>query len=316
MKAIDLFCGVGGLSLGLKLSGIEILAGLDSWNQALNVYRLNHKHDAMCCDLADTDAAIETITYYSVDLIAGGPPCQDFSHAGKRIEGGRANLTLAYAKIVANILPRWFVMENVDRSLNSATYSEAREIFHNAGYGLTEKILDASYCGVPQKRKRFFCIGKLNENDGFLLSTMQAKLTKSPMTIRQYLGNDLGLSHYYRHPRNYCRRAVFSIDEPSPTIRGVNRPIPKGYPGHANDEVSVDNLRPLTTLERARLQTFPNDYVWLGNKTEMEQFIGNAVPVNLAKWVGDCLLSYEHQFNFISHIGQVVQEQPDTYIHL
>jgi DNA (cytosine-5)-methyltransferase 1 len=309
MKAIDLFCGVGGLSLGLQLSGVEILAGLDNWDQALNVYRLNHKHDVINCDLSDTEATIKTIDNYQVDIIAGGPPCQDFSHAGKRVEGGRANLTLAYAKIVTRILPTWFIMENVDRSLKSTTYSEAREIFHAAGYGLTETVLDASYCGVPQKRKRFFCIGKLNESDGFLLETIQSKLAKLPMTIRQYLGNDLDLTHYYRHPRNYCRRAVFSIDEPSPTVRGVNRPIPKGYPGHANDEVPVDNLRPLTTLERARLQTFPKDYVWLGSKTEMEQFIGNAVPVNLAKFVGECVLNYEYQINFIHHEARPAKVQ-------
>ncbi len=310
MKAIDLFCGVGGLSLGLQLSGIDILAGLDNWDQALNVYRLNHKHDVISCDLSDTEATIKTIGNYQVDIIAGGPPCQDFSHAGKRVEGSRANLTLAYAKIVTHILPTWFIMENVDRSLKSTTYSEAREIFHAAGYGLTETVLDASYCGVPQKRKRFFCIGKLNESDGFLLEAIQSKLAKLPMTIRQYLGNDLGLTHYYRHPRNYCRRAVFSIDEPSPTVRGVNRPIPKGYPGHANDEVPVDNLRPLTTLERARLQTFPKNYHWLGSKTEMEQFIGNAVPVNLAKFVGECVLSYEHQNNHIHPETWIAKAQP------
>jgi DNA (cytosine-5)-methyltransferase 1 len=234
------------------------------------------------------------------------------SSANKLIVGC-TNLTLTFAEIVNHSLPTWFVMENVDRSINSATCSEAREIFHKAGYGLTETTLDASYCGVPQKRKRFFCIGKLNEDDGFLLTTIQSKLAKSPMTIRHYLGNDLGLTHYYRHPRNYCRRAVFSIDEPSATIRGVNRPIPKGYPGHPNDEVPVDNLRPLTTLERARLQTFPKEYAWLGSKTEMEQLIGNAVPVNLAKFVGECVLSHEHRFNYISHVGLTAQSYSRTY---
>ncbi len=293
MKAIDLFCGVGGLSLGLKLSGIDIIVGMDNWTQALSVYRLNHLHDALDIDLSDVDTTVNATANYEIDLIAGGPPCQDFSHAGKRVEGKRANLTLAYAEIVTKILPKWFIMENVDRSQNSDAYSEARGVFRNADYGLTEVVLDASYCGVPQKRKRFFCIGKRNESDGFLLELINAKLSKSPMTIRQYLGTDFGLSHYYRHPRNYCRRAVFSIDEPSPTIRGVNRPIPKGYPGHANDEVPVENVRPLTTLERARLQTFPENYAWNGNKTEMEQFIGNAVPVNLARFVGECVMIYE-----------------------
>lgn len=292
MKCVDLFCGVGGLSLGLKMSGIEVLAGIDAWEQALDVYRLNHDHDALELDLSDVQAAITAVKRYDIDLIAGGPPCQDFSHAGKRIEGNRANLTLSFAKIVAKIRPQWFIMENVDRSQNSAAYGEAREVYKKAGYGLTEKVLDASLCGVPQKRKRFFCIGKLGENDGFLLPVIDKKLARAPMTVRQYLGEELNIDYYYRHPRNYSRRAVFSVDEPSATIRGVNRPVPKGYLGHANDKVAVGDVRPLTTLERARIQTFPQDYCWSGSKTEIEQFIGNAVPANLARFVGECILTF------------------------
>jgi DNA (cytosine-5)-methyltransferase 1 len=292
MKAVDLFCGVGGLSLGLELAGIEILAGADAWSQALDVYRLNHGHDALELDLSNIKSATSTIGRYKIDLIAGGPPCQDFSHAGKRIEGIRADLTMAFAKIVTKTRPEWFIMENVDRSQNSAAYAEARSIYKKAGYGLTEKVLDASFCGVPQKRKRFFCIGRLDECDDFLIPTINAKLSESPMTVKQYLGNEFGVTHYYRHPRNYSRRGVFSIDEPSPTVRGVNRPVPKGYPGHANDKAPVESVRPLTTLERARIQTFPGDYLWAGSKTDIEQFIGNAVPVNLARFVGECIMTY------------------------
>ncbi len=292
MKAVDLFCGVGGLSLGLELSGIEILAGADAWTQALNVYRLNHGHDALELDLTDIKAATKAISGYKADLIVGGPPCQDFSHAGKRVEGDRADLTLAFAKIVTKIRPQWFIMENVDRSQNSAAFAEARATYKKAGYGLTEKVLDASLCGVPQKRKRFFCIGKLGEDDGFLMPIITARISTTPMTVKQYLGDEIEVANYYRHPRNYSRRGVFSVDEPSPTVRGVNRPVPKGYPGHANDKVPVASVRPLTTLERARIQTFPIDYRWDGSKTDVEQFIGNAVPVNLARFVGECVKAY------------------------
>ena len=69
-------------------------------------------------------------------------------------------------------------------------------------------------------------------------------------------------------------------------MRGVNRPVPKGYPGHPNDACAVsDDLHALTTQERALIQTFPVDYKWVGSKTDIEQMIGNAVPVNLAKYV-------------------------------
>lgn len=76
-------------------------------------------------------------------------------------------------------------------------------------------------------------------------------------------------------------------------MRGVNRPVPKGYPGHPNDACPItDNIRALTTLERSLIQTFPATFKWCGNKTEMEQMIGNAVPVKLAEYVASALKQY------------------------
>lgn len=117
--------------------------------------------------------------------------------------------------------------------------------------GLSWQVLDASKCGVPQKRKRFFMIGKLNEQDDFMTPFLQKGLSKTSMTLREYFGDSLGLNFYYRHPRSYARRGIFSIDEPSPTIRGINRPMPKGYQIHANDPVdSKEGIRALTTSVR------------------------------------------------------------------
>ena len=117
-------------------------------------------------------------------------------------------------------------------------------------------------------------------------------MAKTPMTLHDYFGDSLGFEFYYRHPRNYNRRAVFSIDEPAPTIRGVNRPVPKGYPGHKNDACPVTkDLHVLSTQERAMIQTFPKNYKWIGSKTDIEQMIGNAVPVNLAEFVGEAIKS-------------------------
>jgi DNA (cytosine-5)-methyltransferase 1 len=181
-------------------------------------------------------------------------------------------------------------MENVDRAQKSASYSAARQIFKNAGYGLTEVILDASFCGVPQRRKRFFCIGAKETADGFLLEHISQCMSKKEMTLRDYFGTSLDFEYYYRHPRNYSRRAVYTIDEPSPTVRGMNRPVPPGYPGHHKDAKKLDNsIRALTTLERALIQTFPPNFKWNGNKTEMEQMIGNAVPIKLAEFVANAL---------------------------
>lgn len=292
MKTVDLFAGCGGLSLGFQNAGFDIVAAFEWWDAAVNCYGKNFKHPIIQFDLSDTDKAIAEIRKYSPDMIIGGPPCQDFSHAGKRIENDRAELTESYAKIVEGVKPKCFVMENVDRAKNSQAYAKAREIFKRSGYGLTEIILDASLCGTPQKRKRFICFGLPGKDDGFARDAFTSRFAKRPMTLRDYFGDTLGFEFYYRHPRNYSRRAVFSIDEPAPTMRGVNRPVPKGYPGHKNDACPItSDLHVLTTAERALIQTFPNDYKWIGNKTDVEQMIGNAVPVNLAKFVGEIVKS-------------------------
>lgn len=294
MRVVDLFCGCGGLSLGFEKAGFEIVAAFDKWDAALHVYNTNFDHPALPLDLTDVDYCVDTISKLNPDMIIGGPPCQDFSSAGKRDEdNGRGNLTVNYAQIVSAIKPSIFVMENVDRIVKTNKLVEARRLFKEAGYGLSFRILDASYCGVPQKRKRFFMVGVLGEQDGFLDNAFESKLSKHPMTVRDYFGTSLGIEYYYRHPRSYARRGIFSIDEPSPTIRGVNRPMPNGYEIHDNDPVrSKDGIRPLTTKERSLIQTFPNEFHFEGNKTDVEQMIGNAVPVNLAKYVATMVANY------------------------
>lgn len=288
MKIVDLFSGCGGLSLGFQKQGFEVVAAFEWWKAAIQCYAHNFNHPVVEMDLSDTDAATKAVADFKPDIIIGGPPCQDFSHAGKRIEAGRAVLTDAFATIVSNVRPRCFIMENVDRARNSNAYASAREIFKKAGYGLTEVVLDASLCGTPQKRKRFICFGMLGKEDNFAINAFSARLSDHSMTLREYFGDDLGFEYYYRHPRNYNRRGIFSIDEPAPTMRGVNRPVPKGYKGHPNDACPVsDDLHALTTNERALIQTFPKDFVWVGSKTDVEQMIGNAVPVNLAQYVAE-----------------------------
>lgn len=295
MKTLDLFCGCGGMSLGFSLAGHEILAGFDNWEKALGVYRENFTHPVFKCDLMDVEVATNMMKEFLPEMVIGGPPCQDFSSAGKRNEeGGRGCLTVCYARIVERLRPKWFVMENVERILKTQKLIEARAVFSGAGYGLTACVLDASLCGVPQIRKRFFLVGRLGAVDNFLLPFIRRNLAQKPLSIAEYMGDELDFEFYYRHPRSYARRGVFSVHEPSPTIRGVNRPMPKGYPLHHGDPVeSLEGIRALTTEERSRIQTFPRKFRFLGSKTEIEQMIGNAVPVNLAKFVGNAIRECE-----------------------
>ncbi|MDE5902786.1 MAG: DNA cytosine methyltransferase [Muribaculaceae bacterium] len=294
MKVVDLFCGCGGLSLGFENAGIEIAAGYDVWDPAINTYMFNFSHPVFKIDLSDVKAASNHIRQHEPDMIIGGPPCQDFSSAGLRNEdNGRGDLTLSYAGIIKAIRPIWFIMENVSTITKTRKLAEAKDIFREAGYGMTQVILDASLCGVPQKRKRFFLIGKLGESDEFILHVLRQRLASKPMTVKDYFGDKIDVDFYYRHPRSYARRGVFSVHEPSPTIRGVNRPLPKGYTLHPNDPVnSLNGIRPLTTLERSMIQTFPESFVFSGNKSEIEQMIGNAVPVNLGSFIANCIKDY------------------------
>lgn len=294
MKVVDLFCGCGGLSLGFEKAGMDVVAAFDNWIDALAVYRNNFSHPAIRADLMDIDNSVKAIRPYEPDMIIGGPPCQDFSSAGKRDEdNGRGNLTVCYAKIISEIRPEWYVMENVERILKTQKLQDALKIFKGAGYGLTYTVLNAALCGVPQKRKRFVMIGKLGEEDDFMKATLLEKLSDHEMSVAEYFGDKLKIKYYYRHPRSYARRGIFSTDEPSATIRGVNRPMPKGYTLHPGDPVkSLEGIRPLTSLERSMIQTFPEHFDFEGTKTNVEQMIGNAVPVNLAFYVADAIFRY------------------------
>ena len=305
MRVVDLFCGCGGMSLGFEKAGMDVVAGFDNWTDALSVYSNNFDHPAIRTDLSNVENAISKILPFRPDMVIGGPPCQDFSSAGKRNEdNGRGDLTVCYAKIVAGMRPLWFVMENVERILKTNKLVNALEILHAAGYGTTYRVLNAALCGVPQRRKRFVMIGKMGANNDFLKDTLEEGLSDHGMTVSEYFGDKLDIKYYYRHPRSYVRRGIFSTDEPSATIRGVNRPIPQGYKLHPGDPVkSVDGIRALTTRERSMIQTFPEDFSFEGTKTDVEQMIGNAVPVNLGYYVADAIIRYsgEERKPFIRH---------------
>ena len=293
MRVVDLFSGCGGMSLGFKEAGFDIVGAFDNWDAAVEIYKANFKHPIYKADLRNADY-IQTIKELNPDLIVGGPPCQDYSIAGKREMGKRANLTIKFGEIVSQVKPTWVVFENVYNIERFPTLPQLKDILMNAGYGISTKVLDASLCGVPQKRKRFFLVGKLNAINGFFDDAFVANMSNAPMTVRDYLGDALQTQFYYMHPRSYNRRAVFSIDEPSATIRGINRPIPNNYKKHPADKADIsDGVRALTTRERGYLQTFPDSFSFPGVKTDVELAIGNAVPPALAKYIAKSIILFQ-----------------------
>lgn len=295
MKVIDFFAGCGGLSLGFQQAGFNVIAAYDNCPNAVKIYRDNFKHPIFKVDLSIINQdLINQVNNLNPDIIIGGPPCQDFSSAGKRDETlGRADLTLTFARYISLLKPSFFIMENVDRIIKSNIFIEAVKIFKESNYGISFKVLNASNYGVPQSRKRLFLIGNLGSEDNFFEDFWCKFYSEKQTTLFDYFGNSLGVEHYYRHPRSYLRRAVFSIHEPSPTIRGVNRPIPENYKSHSGDSCIINNnVRPLTTKERSLIQTFPESFKFEGSKTNLETAIGNAVPVNLAKLLALSLKMY------------------------
>ncbi len=297
MRTIDLFCGCGGLSLGFQNAGFDIVAAYDNWKPAVDVHRMNFEHPIYEQDLADEQTQAD-IKKLSPDIIIGGPPCQDFSSAGHRnVNLGRAVLTITYCDIITTVRPQYFLMENVPGIIRKDILTEVLERFKSEGYGLSSTVLDASLCGVPQSRKRYVLVGCLGEEDGFLQKYLDVHLADRPITMRQYfedIGYDFGVDYYFRVPRSYNRRGVFSIDEPCQTIRGVDRPIPSGYKGHPSDPVEIGpKVRALTVLERGYIQTFPKTFKFEGTKSNLNQMIGNAVPVKLAEYIACAIIEYD-----------------------
>ncbi|WP_083860547.1 DNA cytosine methyltransferase [Chromobacterium haemolyticum] len=295
MRVVDLFAGCGGLSKGLENAGCELTLAVENWEAARKVYEENFDHPALNLDLSGVKEATKVIAKECPDMIVGGPPCQEFSFAGSRVEGPRARLTIHFAEIIDSVKPKWFVLENVQGIRNSATWIEARKILEDAGYGITESVLNAAYFGVPQKRRRFFAIGCLGETHDFLVDQLEAKQSEEPLTVRQYVGDEFGIDFYYRHPRNWGRRGVFSLDEASPTIRSTNRNVPPGYFSHPEDAGSHLEARALTTAERARVQTFERTFTFLGTDTAQNTMIANAVPVKLAEHIAITILRHEKE---------------------
>ena len=293
-RVIDLFAGCGGLSLGFQNAGFNIVAAFDNWDEAIAIYQMNFNHPIIKRDLGDT-SDLSDMASYAPDIIIGGPPCQDYSSAGHRDEDlGRAKLTIDFATIITTLRPQFFLMENVPNIQKSDKLTQVLDMFHKAGYGISRMVIDASKCGVPQKRRRYIVVGGIGEQEGFLDELLYAGQTKKSMTMRDYFGDSLGFQFYFRVPRSYSRRGIFSIDEPSMTIRGVDRPIPPGYHGHPNDPSPLTpDIRILTPEERTWVQTFPRTFQWgERSKTNLNQAIGNAVPVKLAEYIAKCLKEY------------------------
>ena len=176
-NCIDLFCGCGGLSEGFKLAGFNIIGGIDFNQRAIDTYNHNFKNaKGICCDLLemDKDKIIEEFgDLKDIDVIIGGPPCQGFSSANrwqKEAADPRNRLFFEFVKFVDLAKPKAVLIENVRGIVtrdNGYAKQRIEEIFHDRGYFITNRILDASEYGVPQKRLRNFFVAVKDDEFNF-----------------------------------------------------------------------------------------------------------------------------------------------------
>jgi DNA (cytosine-5)-methyltransferase 1 len=162
---IDLFCGAGGLSLGIQQAGFSLVAAVDHWLPAIRTCRLNFDDHILHADIA------EDMVLPPADVIVGGPPCQGFSSAGlKRSDDRRNTLVRTFGRIVARVRPLAFVFENVEGFLTGANGRFVFDLLEpviEAGYRVHVRKINAANYGVPQHRKRVIAIGGLGWDPPF-----------------------------------------------------------------------------------------------------------------------------------------------------
>ena len=285
MRACDLFCGAGGMSQGLRDSGISVEMGIDNDRQALSVYNMHHTNGT-CMDLSDEDAAVDAISALGhLDMLAGSPPCQDFSIAGTKKTGKRASLTVSFARIATRVRTRIILMENVGFMARSSTWEEAKNVLLEGGYSVHCLRVNSACCGVPQVRRRMFIVGALGKDMSILkLLSAGFRVTPAhPPKVKDFLPIDT----YYLPGRNVHSYSVHSADKPAPTLRCncLQRPYPSYMPRH-DDAGPVQDAHTLSVSDAAVLASFPKAYFADTKRVLAARLIGNSVPPNVAKEVG------------------------------
>ena len=302
LRAIDLFCGAGGFSLGLQEAGILSEWAVDHWQPAVDCFNANILHAlAERADIAaDFDSLVEQVRGWGeFDVICGGPPCQDFSlnRAHEAVHGERAELTPIFARFVAAVKPKWVVMENVTVSWRAPAYARALRILQAAGYHIHAEKVDCSRFGVPQARERLITIGRIDWLPWSILGGLGAD--DHQLTMRAYfesIGEPLDCDWYISHHQFVkMRRCVYSVDRPSVCMT-------TGYHQYSDYEhplnpVPQAQAMKLTRRQRAAIQTFPSWYKWPDAHTPAQRLIGNAVPPALAKRIGARIVEAEHEIS-------------------
>lgn len=319
---LDLFSGAGGMALGFSsVKCFNILLSIDNNKKFSQTYIHNFKEtEHIDRDITSfSEDEIKGINKkYDIDVIIGGPPCQGFSLAGNigRLEkkDSRNLLFLSYIKFVKNIRPKIFIMENVAnlaRHKKGETLKVILNEFKKIGYQVKWEILNASEYGVPQNRKRIFIVGSKKNIDKFIFPEKMSKnysvmeaigdLPKLKSGEVSDFPNHVAMSHSEQMLKKmmYVKDGGNKNDIPMHLrpksgdarkyIRYDSRKVSIPITGDMRKVFHYEQNRALTARELARLQSFPDSFIFYGNSIDIQQQIGNAVPPLLAKKIALCV---------------------------
>jgi len=313
MKLASLFTGAGGLDLGFEKAGFKIIWANEFDRTIWETFELNFPYTKLD---KRSIVDVKSSEIPDADGIIGGPPCQSWSEAGagRGIKDKRGQLFHDYIRLLKKKQPKFFLAENVSGIL-SPKHSEAflniLKEFENAGYEISQKLLNANDFDVPQDRKRVIIIGyrkDLNKKFKFpepqkykpVLkdSIYDLRLAKPARDKNKTNGDSLKIpNHEYMNGGfssiYMSRNRVRSWDEPSFTIQAGGRhapihpQVPKMKFIEQNKRIFVPGkeklYRRLSVRECARIQTFPDDFIFkYTDIADGYKMIGNAVPVNFA----------------------------------
>ena len=337
LNVLDLFCGAGGLSYGFESAGFDILLGIDNDAKALETFELNHKGSkSICGDITQINYEEHIkplLNGKQIDVIIGGPPCQGMSLSGPRkFDDPRNKLYLSYIRLVKEIQPKAFVIENVPGLVGlfgGQIKDSIIEKFTDMGYHIEYKILCSADYGVPQSRKRVVFVGTRVGKFEYPATNPNVVTCSMALSDLPPLEDDLGeeVADYALPPHNHYQQlmrkksdvvlnhvAASHSDKVKKIIALVpdggnykdlpeeyrssrnfhvawtrfasNKPAPTIDTGHRHHFHYKYNRVP-TVRECARLQSFPDDFKFLGNKTQQFRQVGNAVPPLMAQAIAE-----------------------------
>ena len=323
MKAIDLFCGPGGLSIGMKRAGIFPELCVEKSYDAITTYS---NHSENCIHINRDIQEISFCNYKSkIDIVFGGPPCQPFSTGGlQKLHKDERDMIPAFIRCISQVMPEAFIMENVPGLIAK----KARPYFETVlfelsqlGYKLNWAVLHAGDYGVPQKRKRLIVLGCRNNFLRFPVPTHGESTSRPYEKVKDYLTND-PLGEPANTPVTYAKKPDLRKNPYAGLVyNGGGRPIdPEGLchtilassggskthwidtknvvveyhthlqHGGAPRIGNVDGARRLSVEECAVIQTFPSDLVFYGSKSSQYTQVGDAVPPLLAEAIAKAVV--------------------------